>query len=151
MIEFTTGIALMASLYISGSPAVHIAKSPIMKIDGLITSSSTQIISSKQVEQYVKEQFRDEPILIDIARCESTYRQFDVNGDIIRGKVNAKDVGVMQINERYHAEDSVKLGFNIYTTEGNVAFAKNLYKKYGSQPWSSSEKCWGSSDALAMR
>ena len=46
-------------------------------------------------------------------------------------------------------DEAAKLGYNIYTVEGNVAFAKYLYNKYGSDPWSSSSKCW--SDAALAR
>lgn len=106
-----------------------------------IYSTSTKS-TQKAVEAYLRNEFIDEPILVDIARCESSFRQFDSEGHVIRGKVNSGDVGVMQINEKYHAEDAVKLGLNIYTIEGNTAFAKHLYHKYGAQPWSASSKCW---------
>ena len=172
MIEFTTGLALMASLYVGGNTGVQIiptsTTSPVLASttnkQEITTSSvyttlsgtsdnqiSDQIVNSKQVEKYVREQFKDEPILVEIARCESTFRQYDKNGGIIRGIVNKGDVGVMQINERYHADEAVKLGLNIYTTEGNVAFAKHLYDKFGSQPWSSSEDCWSAGNSLAMK
>ncbi|MDB5266300.1 MAG: hypothetical protein JWN89_115 [Parcubacteria group bacterium] len=48
----------------------------------------------------------------------------------------------MQINENYHLEDSKKLGYNIYTIEGNVAYAKYIYDKSGAKPWMSSSPCW---------
>lgn len=153
MIELTTGIAfLMSSLYggaqVQASTTVDTGTSSTT-----IAQSHTEanFIDSKAVEAYVKNQYADEPLLIEIARCESTFRQFDSTGNIIRGKVNNKDVGVMQINEKYHAEDSAKLGYNIYTTEGNVAFGKYLYQKYGSQPWISSSPCWGHSAQLAVK
>ncbi len=170
MIEFTTGLVLMASLYVGGNAGVQIIQattSPTVAsttqreittnsvsttLSGISNNQiSDQIVNSKQVEKYVREQFKDEPVLVEIARCESTFRQYDKNGNIIRGVVNKGDVGVMQINERYHADEAVKLGLNIYTTEGNVAFAKHLYDKFGSQPWSSSEDCWSTGNSLAMR
>ena len=175
MIEFTTGLALMASLYVGGNAGIQVIQAPTtspavastttQKNQREITTNSVyttlsgtsdsqtsdQIINSKQVERYVREQFKDEPVLVEIARCESTFRQYDKNGNIIRGVVNKGDVGVMQINERYHANEAVKLGLNIYTTEGNVAFAKHLFDKFGSQPWSSSQDCWSTGNSLAMR
>ena len=51
-------------------------------------------------------------------------------------------MGVMQINERYHLLTAEKLGYNIHTLEGNVGYAKYLYEKFGSDPWSASSKCW---------
>jgi hypothetical protein len=94
-------------------------------------------------EQYVRQYFSDVPIMIQIARCESTFRQLDADGSIHRGRVNKADVGVMQINEFYHLDTSVKQNYDIYTLEGNTAYARALYEREGTQPWSSSKPCWG--------
>ena len=154
MIELTTGIAfLMSSLYGAGQ-----AQAALVPVNDLTSATTTEqstttearFIDSKAVEAYVRTADADEPILVDIARCESTFRQFDQSGNIIRGKVNQEDVGVMQINEKYHADEAVKLGYNIYTVEGNVAFGKYLYNKYGSDPWSSSSKCWSDAELARM-
>lgn len=88
------------------------------------------------------------PILLDIARCESGMRQFDENGEVLRGKVNKSDLGFFQINAYYHLESSKKAGFDIYTEEGNIGYALWLYKKEGTQPWKASEKCWSKSLAV---
>ena len=156
MIELTTGIAfLVSSLY--GGVQAQASTTEIGNSNPTIEQTSslesnvaeTSFINSKVVEAYVKAQYADEPILVDVARCESTYRQFDQTGNILRGKVNSADVGVMQINEKYHADEAAKLHLDLYTTEGNVAFAKYLYGKYGTDPWKYSEKCWG--DKLAVK
>ena len=56
----------------------------------------------------------------------------------------------MQINEHYHSATAAKLGLDIYTIQGNVAYAQYLYQKEGTQPWSSSKPCWGkTAQALA--
>jgi hypothetical protein len=98
-------------------------------------------------EQYVRAYFADEPVMIEVARCESTFQQFDKDGSVHRGVVNDKDIGIMQINEHYHAETADKLGLDIYTLQGNVAYAQYLYDKEGTAPWSSSEACWGKTAA----
>lgn len=86
--------------------------------------------------------FKDTPVLVSIAKCESTFKHLDKNGNVVRGKINKQDVGVMQINEKYHLKESEALGYDIYTLEGNMAYAKYLYEKKGSQPWVSSSACW---------
>lgn len=96
----------------------------------------------EEVEKMVRRYFYDEPILSNIAFCESRFTQFDENGDIHRGRANSRDVGVMQINEYYHLEKALELGYDIYSIEGNMAYAKYLFNKQGSAPWSSSSKCW---------
>ncbi|MDQ3089559.1 MAG: hypothetical protein M3Q24_00180 [bacterium] len=97
---------------------------------------------SKNVKIFVEKYFADIPIMIDVARCESRNRQFALDGTVIRGEVNNQDVGVMQINEKYHLETSKKLGYNIYTIEGNTSYARYLYNRQGAQPWMSSSPCW---------
>lgn len=113
-----------------------IATSTDMTAPITVTSDRTAI------EQYLREHYSDTPILIEIARCESTFKHYDKNGNLVRGKVNRDDVGVMQINEKYHLETAERLGYNIHTVEGNVAYAKYLYEKYGASPWSASSPCW---------
>jgi len=98
---------------------------------------------AETVRQYVQSYFADEPIMADIAECESHFRQFDTDGNVYRGVQNNEDVGVMQINEHYHLETAQKLGYDIYTIQGNTAYALYLYNKEGTAPWASSEACWG--------
>jgi hypothetical protein len=147
MLELTTGVVfLMSSVYGSGQSDAQIqsikaSSDPKQAITTEVRSFST----SKDIESYLHEQYFDAPILIEIARCESEFRQFDKNGKIVRGRANPDDVGVMQINEFYHSETARKMGINLETTEGNVAFGKYLYAKYGTSPWSASEPCWSKS------
>lgn len=82
-------------------------------------------------------------ILAKIAWCESNNEQFDSSGRPTRGKINPKDVGKYQINESYHLADSKRLGYDIYTLEGNTGYALHLYRTQGTKPWFWSEGCWG--------
>jgi len=81
-------------------------------------------------------------VLVEIARCESQFRQFDSKGNVLKGKVNKGDLGLMQINKYYHADQAEALGHNLRTIEGNLAYAKHLYDKEGVKPWKSSSNCW---------
>jgi hypothetical protein len=93
-------------------------------------------------KQLVEEYFSDMPVLVDVAYCESKFTQYNRDGSVLRGRVNPADVGVMQINEKYHAVTAVRLGYNIYSLEGNMAYARYLYENYGTDPWVHSSKCW---------
>lgn len=122
----------------------------IPKIENNVTESVVvKPISKKEVEnmmsteQYVRQYFKDIPIMVQVARCESHFRQLDSDGGIHRGIVNPADVGVMQINEHYHLERSIKENYDIYTIEGNTAYARELYEDKGTDPWNSSKPCWG--------
>ena len=101
------------------------------------------------VEEYVRKYFSDIPVMAEIAKCESRFRQHDSDGNVLRGEKNSLDRGVMQINEYFHNEDSEKLGFDILTLEGNTAYARYLFEKYGVKPWKSSGKCWGKTVAYS--
>lgn len=84
-----------------------------------------------------------------IAWCESGNRQFLPNGQVLRGHINSKDVGKHQINEFYHLEDSIKLGMDIYTLEGNTEYALYLYADgRGARHWDWSKHCWGDPDRV---
>ncbi len=102
------------------------------------------------LENYVKKYFSETPILAEIARCESGYRHFEKGGQIIKGKVNPDDVGIMQINEYYHGKPAKALGHDFYTLEGNLEYAKWLYEEFGTSPWNASKPCWGNDSKLAI-
>lgn len=87
--------------------------------------------------------FGRDHVMYHIARCESGIKQFDTNGEVLRGVVNSKDVGIFQINERYHLATAESLEINIYKVEGNINFARILYEEQGTVPWNWSKKCWG--------
>ncbi|MFA6339009.1 MAG: hypothetical protein WCW87_03055 [Candidatus Paceibacterota bacterium] len=95
-----------------------------------------------EIEALVRKYFKDIPILIEIANCESEFRHYTPDGEVIRGKINNQDVGVMQINEKYHLEEANDHDIDIYTLEGNMRYARKLYEKEGTKPWTSSAKCW---------
>lgn len=83
------------------------------------------------------------PILLAIEHCESGGRQFDSSGNVIRGKVNHLDVGILQINTHYHQGEADKLGLDLMTRDGNERFGLWLYGKEGTTPWLPSKPCWG--------
>jgi hypothetical protein len=106
--------------------------------------------SSKTTKQIVQEYFADTPVLIDVASCESHFTQFDADGTVHRGVVNPQDVGVMQINEKYHLSESERLGLDIHSLKGNLAYAKHLYETEGTRPWEYSSKCWNKTREVAI-
>jgi hypothetical protein len=123
---------------------VAIAETPKPDQQDVVEKVSTKEVEMiMSTEQYVRKYFSDIPIMIQIAKCESTFRQLDDNGEVHRGKVNSQDVGVMQINEHYQLQTAEKENYNIYTLEGNTAYARVLYEKQGTAPWASSKACWG--------
>ena len=100
------------------------------------------VTDPKNVEMFLKDYFADIPLLAKIGACESRNRQYNSNGGVLRGEKNTYDRGVMQINILYHQETADKLGLDLNSIDGNVAFARHLYEKFGAKPWKSSSACW---------
>lgn len=131
---------------ISSSPITTRVEAGISKSDSSSKSNNQKANINLGVEEAVREYFADIPLMAEISKCESRFRQFETaSGDVLRGKVNANDVGALQVNETYHLKRSQKLGYDIYSLQGNMAYARLLYQESGPQPWASSYPCWGKS------
>lgn len=94
------------------------------------------------IEKKAEENDLDPKLALKIAFCESTLRQYDKNGQALRGIENRNDIGIFQINETYHLKKSKELGFDIHTTEGNIDYAIWLMKNEGVYHWKWSKPCW---------
>lgn len=88
---------------------------------------------------YIREQLGQ--MYVEIADCESNLRQFNEDGTVLISRTN--DVGIMQINLAAHRETAERLGIDIYTLEGNVAYASILVANRGAQDWYMSRDCHG--------
>jgi len=157
MIELiTTSAFVFSSIYggptiAAGNDTISTNTAPGVSVR-VEEQATTSIPTRAELEKKAKAYFKDDPILVDIARCESHFRQLDRDGNILRGVVNKGDLGLMQINEYYHADKAKELGLDLKTIEGNMAYAKYLYDKEGAQPWISSSKCWNQiSNQVALK
>lgn len=139
MIEITTAIFFLVSSLYGGGTSIAVAQD---FADSVNTQSNQAIVEPITLESYVREYFSETPILAEIARCESSFRQIGKDGLVLRGKVNKSDLGLLQVNEFYHGERAIDLGFDLKTVNGNLDYAKYLYEKEGTKPWSASAKCW---------
>ena len=101
------------------------------------------VVESADTEEIVRSYFSDIPVMIQVARCESTFRHTLADGSVLRGKVDNRDTGVMQINTYYHGETAAELGLDLENIYDNMAYARDLYERQGTQPWSASAPCWG--------
>lgn len=101
-----------------------------------------RLVGEGDTERIVRTYFRDIPVMIQIARCESTFRHTLADGSVLRGRVDNADTGVMQINRRYHEATADKLGLDLNDIYDNMEYARYLYEKQGTQPWNASAPCW---------
>ena len=145
MLNFTLVSLYLAISGFSGLPVIpseisqNLPNVNIQIVGNETEKNGKDIVST---EEYVRSYFSDTPILAEIARCESHFRQTDEAGNILRGKRDPRDVGVMQINEYFHLNKAKELNHDIYTLEGNMAHARYLYEKTGAKPWMASSQCW---------
>ena len=110
-----------------------------------VTEQVTKTASASNTEKAVREYFSDIPVMIQVARCESTFRHTLADGSVLRGKVDSRDTGVMQINSYYHGTAAAALGLDLEIFEDNMAYARHLYETQGIKPWNASSPCWGAS------
>ncbi len=122
---------------------VRVTEVPKIETNLVKETTKKEVENMMSTEKYVRQYFSDIPIMIQVARCESHFRQLDKDGNVHRGVVNDRDVGVMQINEYYHLDEAETLNYNLYTLDGNMAYARKLYEREGTEPWVSSKACWG--------
>lgn len=108
----------------------------------------TEVVKLTSTEDIVRDYFSDIPVMVQVARCESTFRHTLEDGSVLKGKVDSADTGVMQINKRYHESTALKLGLDLNNLYDNMAYARLLYEKQGTKPWSASAPCWDRTVAM---
>jgi len=111
-------------------------------------SVAKTVETKASTETIVREYFSDIPVMVQIARCESTFRHTRADGSVLRGEIDAADTGVMQINKRFHSRTASELGLDLENLYDNMKYARYLYEKKGTQPWRASSPCWGRTIAM---
>ncbi len=130
---------------VTESPATEVTVATVNKTSGV--PSATPLVDGS-TEATVRSYFADIPIMIQIARCESTFQHTLADGSILRGRVDGADTGVMQINKRYHQKAATAMGLNLDDIYGNMAYARHLYETQGTRPWNASAPCWAKTLAM---
>ena len=113
-----------------------------------VVAARALVSSNSHTEAAVREYFKDIPVMIQIARCESQFRHILADGSVLHGVVDSADTGVMQINKRYHASAAAKMSISLDDLHGNMTYARHLYETQGTQPWNASAPCWGKTLAM---
>jgi hypothetical protein len=135
-------LALLTAATVSTVNVSEIAYGQIVQ-NGVESVVTHEVATPLNTEAIVRSYFKDIPIMIQVARCESTFRHVLENGSILQGRVDPADTGVMQINKRYHEASATAMNLNLDDLYHNMEFARSLYEGQGTQPWSASMPCWG--------
>jgi hypothetical protein len=129
----------------------------VIDVQGIVdeAATTTLVFETPEEEAPAEPVYTSNPTLKQICSCESgngkygTPNQFELDGVTpLVGKLTpirlGQDIGMCQINTKYHLATAESLGYDIYTEEGNWGYAEYLFETQGSQPWSASRGCWGS-------
>jgi hypothetical protein len=95
---------------------------------------NAQTNPNANVEGAVRFYFADVPIMIDIAKCETGYRQYNSDGTALHDPTGTY-VGVFQIAEKLHDPRATSMGYDVRTLDGNLMYARYLYNSSGTNPW----------------
>lgn len=93
------------------------------------------------VKSLIERAFPNDPIMVQVAMCESGMRQFDANGEVVRGIYHPPDTGLFQVNSAVWGKKAIELGYDIFTLEGNIKMAQYILKVQGLNAWVS-HGCW---------
>lgn len=92
--------------------------------------------------QYTQNEVRLYPQMEAICSCESG-KQFHQDGTVVRGIVNPQDIGMCQINLKYHGATAESMGLDLFVEADNIRYSNWLYDQQGAQPWYLSKPCHG--------
>jgi hypothetical protein len=145
---FTKRALFFSTLYLllMGSPVLVPALALADTATTTAATSTTPALdpyNSTDVATAVRSYFADIPVMAAIAKCESSFTQYNTNGSVLKGGSGGM-IGVFQINKSVHAKFALSLGDDITTLAGNMTYARYLYNNEGTEPWDSSKGCWGS-------
>ena len=135
-----TGLASLIALsqFGQGTLPADLKEANLASVVTAPVSIEEQIIKTANASQGV-----DATLALKIAFCESNLKQFDTTGQPLRGVKNPDDVGLFQINEKFHKKTSVQDGLDINTVNGNVEYAIQLMSEpNGLKHWKWSKPCW---------
>lgn len=109
-----------------------------------VVATTTPVVATTTpptVKESVQMAFGTSSIMVKVAQCESQFRQFDKAGVPLKNP-HSSATGVLQVMFSIHNSAALKMGYDIKTLEGNIAYSKVLYQQSGTTPWNASKHCW---------
>lgn len=128
---------LLVPVFLVAVFLVGISATSVEAAESVVSTASTTALTPAEVEAKVRTYFTDTPVMIEIAKCESKFRQYTDAGNVFYGGAGGGMVGIFQFYESIHKSSATALGYDLATVDGNIAYAKYLYKEQGTTPWRS--------------
>lgn len=97
---------MLASGFVGGNQSVAVDEATSTTAITATTTANLNNNKNYNLGAEVRKFVSDRPLMVEISRCESQFRQYEKDGSVLRGRVNNMDVGIFQINEYYHLERS---------------------------------------------
>ncbi len=107
------------------------------KIKTLIADNTNLIKEQNAMAEEIAGSRDTARVLQAIIQCESGFDPKALN----KNSKHSLDIGLFQINTRWHQATAKKMGLNIYDTADNVKYGLYLFEKEGIHPWKASKKC----------
>jgi len=119
------------------------------------TINTENIEPNFHVKTLVTQFFEDNDAaeMIPIIKCESNFRHYNDNGELLRNRAGSSAIGVAQIMSSVHPNEKIVQRYNkindtdftvddfdITTLEGNLGYALVLYSVNGTRDWECSKK-----------
>lgn len=108
-----------------------------IKLRTVISDKENLIKENKELELEVDANKDTAKVLQAIIQCESGFDPKALN----KNGTHSMDIGLFQINTRYHQATAKKMGLDIYDTVDNVRYGLYLFDKEGVTPWRASKRC----------
>ena len=110
------------------------------------TTTYASVDPNERVDQAVREYFRGTPVMVRIAKCESGFKHFDPdepNGLNNNPSPSSSAAGIFQILLKTHGPKARGMGLDLRTVNGQLGYARYLYRHNGTRDWKATRKCWG--------
>ena len=135
--NYTIGLAALivgAATLVGSLPdkTLYVAEAVEKPVDSEVEIEAEIEWTPERVEEEIRKVFPDAPIMLAVARCESSLIP-DAEGP-------TNDGGVFQIHRPSHAKRIE--GIDLYNPAQNIRFARELYEESGLAPWRASRHCW---------
>lgn len=111
-----------------------------LETDGRYIESPQE--KEKTLQDLVAEEFGYGSIMWWVCKCESNFRQFEKDGTVLKSYYGTNDVGLFQIHVPVWGKEAEKLGYDIYSPEGNIKMARHILNTQGINAWLPSKPCW---------
>lgn len=135
---------LLTSLFVL--VPVTLASTPSVTVPIVPESTTVNVVKTfdTEVHRLALKYGQNETLAREIIKCEGlTYKTKGNNKNYNKqGVWWSSDIGWWQINDYYHKDTALKMGFDINNEWDNLEYGFILLEEQGTAPWDASKYCW---------